>query len=57
MTQEQQTIDAIDQADWMEAQTSYSLDELYADDPDLFVVLATEWREAHQDGGWETLDV
>ena len=52
MTQAQQTIDAIEQADWLATESGYeTVESLWLTDPDLFVALATEWREEHQDGG------
>lgn len=39
---------AIDQADWLTTESGYtSLDDLWASDPDLYTILATEWREDH----------
>lgn len=48
MTHEQQTIDAIDQADWLIDESGYeSVDDLWTSDPELFIALAAEWRGEH----------
>lgn len=40
--------DAIDQADWLAAESGYTdTNDLWASDPQLFVTLAIEWREEH----------
>jgi hypothetical protein len=43
---------AIDQADWLTAESGYpSVNELWLFDPDLFMALATEYREEHPMAG------
>lgn len=45
--------DSIDQTEWMTQESAYeSVDDLYQSDPDLFVTLATEWRD---DNPWAGL--
>ena len=49
----QRTSDAIAQADWLAAESGYAdVQDLWISDPDLFVSLATEWREVNP---WDQL--
>ena len=44
-TTQQEINAAIEQADWLAEQSGYNnIDDLYQSDPDLFVALATEYR-------------